>query len=165
MPRKASKAERAKDFRFLLETDLSQAERILGEDPSLIDFPVYGKFETALHFFAIENRVDLVRWLLARGANPNGIAVDESPLQVAAQLGHRGVCNALIEAGADLDRLDYSGETALHKASANGHIEIIIDLLDAGADPTIPEMCGELPIDQALPCKQDLIREIFEPKK
>ena len=53
-------------------------------------------------------------------------------------------------------------ETALHKASTNGYIDIIQTLLNSGADPNIKEMCGELPIDQALPRKLEQIRSVFK---
>jgi ankyrin repeat protein len=99
---------------------------------------------------------------LVERASPNGTATRDSPLHAAAQLGHREVCQALIQAGADLNLQDKLGETALHKASSGGYVEVIIALLDAGADPSIVEPCGKLPVDQALPRKQDQIRAVFD---
>lgn len=162
MLEKPSMKETASEFRAALVTDLRRAGSFLAKHPRLIDYPVYGDTESALHFFATENRSDIVDWLLKNGANPNGIGDGDSPLHSAAQLGHRSVCLSLIQGGAVLDRLDSLGETALHKASSGGHLEIIRDLLGSGADPSIAETCGELPIDQALPRKLDQVRAIFE---
>jgi ankyrin repeat protein len=150
------------EFRAALVSDLVLAARLLEKHPNLIEHPVYGRSETALHFYATENRADVVRWLLSKGAKPNGIATGDSPLQAAAQLGHVDVCRALIQAGSDLNLQDDLGETPLHKASRGGYLEVITALLEAGADPSIAEPLGELPIDQALPRKRDQIRAVFD---
>lgn len=144
MPTKMSMKDNAYAFLSALTADRDEAGRLLKVHPELIDSPVYGASESALHFFAVENQVDVVRWLLSHGANPNGVAENDSPLHNAAQLGHVEVCRCLIDAGADPNRVDSLEETALHKASAGGHIEIIELLLSSGAGPAITEMCGEL---------------------
>lgn len=154
--------ERAWAFRQALISDRNEAGKLLKIHPELIDFPVYGGSESALHFFAVENQTDVVKWLLSHGANPNGVAADDSPLHNAAELGYEEVCRYLIEAGADLNRVDSLEETALHKASARGCTAILEMLLSAGADPTIAGMCGELPIDQALPRKREQVRAVFD---
>ena len=109
----------------------------------------------------MENHADIVRWLIAHGANPNGADEDGSPLHDAAQLGHTEVCRTLLTAGADPNQKDHLTQTPLHKASSHGYTAIIELLLESGADPTIPDDCGELPIDQALPRKRDEIHAIF----
>lgn len=154
--------ENAYALRSALTADRDEAGRLLKIHPELIDYPVFGDSESALHFFAVENQIEIVRWLLSHRANPNGIADDDSPLHGAAQLGHVEICRELIAAGANLNRVDSVEETALHKASAGGYTAVIDLLLSSGADPTIPEMCGELPIDQALPRKRDDVRAVFE---
>ncbi len=153
--------ELASEFRAALVSDLGLAAKLLVKHPKLIDHPVFGRSESALHFFATENRADVARWLLSKGANPNGSGSGDTPLHAAAQLGHGEVCQALIQAGADLDLQDGFGETALHKASSGGYVELIIALLDAGAEPSITEPCGELPVDQALPRKREQIKAAF----
>lgn len=162
MPKKPSMKESAYAFRHALTCDRSEAAKLLRKYPQLIDYPVYGDSESALHFFAVENQVDIVKWLLAHGASPKGIEDGDSPLHSAAQLGHEDVCRELLEAGSDPNQLDFLGETALHKASARGCITVIELLLASGADPAITEMCGELPVDQALPRKRDEVCAVFD---
>lgn len=161
MPKKPSKQERAHDFRYALGTDLAKAASILREHPFVLDHPVYGDSESALHYFATGNQHEIVSWLIARGANPNGISNQENPIHAAAQLGHLETIKVLIESGADLNAKDHTEDTALHKASRGGYLEVIELLLQAGADPSIKEMCGELAVDQALPRKAELVRSIF----
>lgn len=162
MPKKPSMKDNAYAFRRALTADRDEAARLLRLHPELIDHPVFGDSESALHFFAVENKLEIVRWLLSHRANPNGIAKDDSPLHGAAQLGHEDVCRDLLEAGADPNRIDSLEETALHKAAAGGYTAVIDLLLDSGADPTIIEMCGELPVDQALPRKREEVRAVLD---
>ncbi len=152
----------AYEFRHWLENDFAKAEPFLKKHPELISQPVYGQSESALHFFAVENRIDVVTWLLERGANPNGIASDEFPLHTSAQLGNKDMCRILLTAGANPDTPDFLGETALHKASSHAYLEIIELLLASGADPAIRETCGELPIDQSPPRKRAKVQAVFD---
>jgi ankyrin repeat protein len=52
---------------------------------------------------------------------------------------------ALIKAGVWLDETD-EGETALHWAVSRQHTEIVTMLLDAGADPNVPDNDGYTPL-------------------
>lgn len=48
--------------------------------------------------------------------------------------------------------------TALHWASMRGHVEIVKYLLQKGADRTIQNKQGKMPIDLAQPCWSDAYR-------
>jgi ankyrin repeat protein len=159
---KTSVSDTAYQFRHWLANDLAKAEPILKKHPELINQAVYGDSESALHFFSVENRSDVITWLIARGANPNGIASDSFPLHEAAQLGNIEICRLLVEAGADPNLQDFVGETSLHKAASHAYVEIIELLLDFEADPTIRGMCDELPIDQSPPRKRAKVQAAFD---
>lgn len=150
------------DFRSALENDPASAEPILKRNPELINHAVYGDTESALHFFAVENRIDVVTWLLAHGGNPDGLGTRGFPLHESAQLGNIEMCRLLIGGGADPDLPDNQGETALHKASSSAYLEIIELLLSFGANPMIRDTCGELPIDQSPPRKRAKVQAIFD---
>ena len=65
----------------------------------------------------------------------------------------------LIQAGGEVNELDVSGMTPLHKASVFGHVEVITALLAAGADKTIQAgQRYETPYDVAMnqECKNAL---------
>ena len=49
-----------------------------------------------------------------------GVVIDR-PLVSAAVNGHEAVVSALLAAGADMDKVDGSGDTPLRAAVANGH--------------------------------------------
>jgi ankyrin repeat protein len=56
-----------------------------------------------------------------------------TPLLDAAYFGHEAVARALIEAGADVNKMKDNGVTPLFFATRNGHAAIVQILKDAGA--------------------------------
>jgi len=86
--------------------------------------------ETALHLAARFGHDECARILLAgtdqQKANLN--LTEKSfawtPLHIAAVDGHLGVARLLVEAGADVDKLDSSGWTAKEHAALRGHLPI-----------------------------------------
>ncbi len=147
----------AYEFRNALQNNLDEAAQILKKNPQLIHAPVYGKTETALHFFAVENQLETVSWLLSKGAKPDGLDSDETPLIVTSQLGHTDICKTLLDAGANPNFIDELDETPLFKACAGGHLEVIKLLLSAGADPNYTNDLNETPQSHALPRKHEEI--------
>lgn len=71
-----------------------------------------------------------------------------TPLMAAASQGQTLAVKALIAAGADLDDLDSSHDTALLLSFRGGHKSTILALLDAGADPKILSAGGSTTLFQ-----------------
>ncbi|CAM9874499.1 unnamed protein product, partial [Ectocarpus sp. 8 AP-2014] len=93
---------------------------------------------TPLHFAAMNGRVGTARVLLAAGAPPahRRNRKRESPLFLAARGGHAEVVKLLLEAlrpGTHVDAATAAGETPLGVASANGHDDVVVQLLRKGA--------------------------------
>ena len=55
-------------------------------------------------------------------------------LMMASMKGHGGIVEALLQAGADIDKADINGNTPLICASQDGHDGIVEALLQAGAN-------------------------------
>ena len=102
---------------------------------------------TPLYQAAVSGCADLVRLLLAYGADPNRPSEPPEeglPLCAAACWNHIGVVSALLAAGADPDlpepphpQQHGPGTPPLLWAAGNGHLETVDLLLAAGADPNI----------------------------
>lgn len=100
---------------------------------------------------AIASRAEIVKELLAAGANPN-ISNDDgqTPLWFAAAFGNIVMAQMLINAGAYVDTPDNKlGSMPLMRAVLNGDIPMIQLLMDAYADPTIKNKSGQTAMDLA----------------
>jgi ankyrin repeat protein len=87
------------------------------------------------------------------------IDTHETPLHVAAFIGHRELLETLIQSGADLDSRDLLGHTALHKAVIIGQIESIQCLIARGAKINIIDKEQRTPAHYAIKHHLD---EIFK---
>lgn len=101
---------------------------------------------TALCVAAVRDQVEIVKKLLAAGANVNKKAVESdaySSLHYCAELGREEVAKLLIASGADIHATTGAGHEPFHVAAIHGHIAIISLLLENGVDPFV-EGGGEL---------------------
>ena len=96
--------------------------------------------------------------MLARGADPEAPdAQGRSPLERAAVCDRASTVRLLAGAGAALDRQDALGDTALAVACWFGCLDAARALLDLGADPSIANLSGRLPLHHA--CSDGLAAE------
>ncbi len=105
----------------------------LNADPSLIN-ERSGLGETVLHYLAVENQLDAVKFLVEeKKADVNSLNdFGDSPLSEAAELGHVELVKYLLQKGA---KLKFKGQkVVLHGAVRGGNAEIVKILLAAGAD-------------------------------
>ena len=75
----------------------------------------------ALRTAVIYERTEMLKLLLERGTNPNpdsGMASNNTPLQQAAFSGKLEYVRMLLDAGADVNRKDKDGRTALDAAES-----------------------------------------------
>ncbi|KAH9093214.1 hypothetical protein Ae201684P_008873 [Aphanomyces euteiches] len=76
---------------------------------------------TALHYACQWNRVDVVQYLLSRGANPDCTDCGATPLHRASYRGSTESVALLLKHGASVNMIDTSfgdNRTALHKAAS-----------------------------------------------
>lgn len=124
----------------------------LGASPSLLDDQRYD----AVTIAAVRNDVPTLRALLDAGASAKLVTsvYDGTALIAAAHLGHHVVVRELIQAGAPLNHVNNLGWTALIEAIVLGdgglrHTETVRALVEAGADPIIPDRSGATPLQLA----------------
>jgi ankyrin repeat protein len=111
--------------------------------------------DTLLHVAAAGFRTDMVKTLLARGADVHARnRRGATPLHYAADARSAAAAQALtiaalVEAGADVHARDKSGTAPLHRAVRTRGVSAVKALLDGGADPGLPNGGGSLPLDLA----------------
>ena len=159
----------------IVEDDRATVEALLARDRSLatrlIDKPRLYKSkifhwmyagDTALHLAAAGHRVEIIRLLLASGADPNAATNHRrsGPLHYAADgcLDAPGwdakkqvqTIQLLLEAGADIHAQDKNGATPLHRAVRTRCAGAVRSLLRAGGDPALKNKPGSTPFHLAV---------------
>lgn len=123
-----------------------------GADPNALDMQRYDIVTMA----AVADDLPTLEVSLSIGCDPTNITspYDGTALIAAAHLGHAEIVRTLAEAGAPLDHVNNLGWTALIEAIILGnggpdHTDTVEILLDAGANPNIPDGRGVMPISLA----------------
>jgi hypothetical protein len=109
------------------------------------------EYRTSLAAAASNGNTEMVQLLLEYGAAING----SGAIVVAAEEGHGHIVQLLLENGADIDEIGVEGPpgdagledlgSALHKAIMNGHEELAVWLIDAGASTELGDAQGRTP--------------------
>src|SRR5438876_11140003 len=143
----------------LLKADGGLATRLIRQ-PRLYDSKIFHWIyvgDTALHLAAAGYRVEIVRLLVAAGANPNAATNHRrsTPLHYAADGFISGpawdakrqvqTIRCLLHHGADIHLQDMNGATPLHRAVRTRCAAAARFLLEAGSDPTIRNKPGSSP--------------------
>lgn len=123
-----------------------------GVDMNALENRVYDVLTIA----AVADDPEMVSLAMELGNRPDLITsvYDGTALIAAAHLGHAEVVRRLIAGGAPLDHVNNLGWTALMEAVVLGdggpdHVATVLALLEAGADTTIPDRDGVMPLQHA----------------
>ncbi|KAL9614349.1 MAG: hypothetical protein Q9167_001152 [Letrouitia subvulpina] len=95
--------------------------------------------QTALHCAAAEGDAKTVKVLIRHGANIDAEKDEDhlTPLMMAIHGGGQSAAKYLIQAGADVNKKDNRGFTAVHNASAKGQTELLRIMMDYNADTEV----------------------------
>jgi ankyrin repeat protein len=105
--------------------------------------------QTVLEVAATSGNSLMVQQLLQAGATPNSVGTNglyAPPLHEAAKHGHVDASKVLLEAGADVNLIDYLGLTAMGYACIFGRRLVVRLLLAAQADPNVSMLANWTPL-------------------
>jgi hypothetical protein len=133
-----------------------QDEDAIASDEKLSESEKRDMLQKALTMAASNGNLDSVRKILNGKAKEfvdlNGVDEDGTPALIYAScFGHESVVEALINAGADVDKQDRNQWSALMWAMTNRHKGIAKLLLDKGASPEAKTSSGRTAFDFVAP--------------
>ena len=117
-------------------------------------------FKGTLSEACYNGNIEAVKKHLATGSDVNAKNSDDwTPLQIAADKGHKEIAELLIVKGADVNMKNRFGWTPLAFAAERSHKEIVELLIAKGADVNAEHSGGTTPLDTAIGETDDLLRK------
>jgi ankyrin repeat protein len=117
---------------------------------------------TPLLISAASGYIDLMKVLLAAGADPNRQdQYQDTPLMAAVRIGSRDAVKLLLDSRADPNESDGSGRTAMHWAARSGRADIVRRVLAAGARIDDIDQTGRTPMTYAREKRHAAVIEIL----
>ncbi|XP_067890113.1 ankyrin repeat domain-containing protein 49 [Heterodontus francisci] len=111
------------------KNQVSIVSRLLSENPSLVNVKDDDDY-TPLHRAAYSDHIEVVRELIAHGANVHARTVDGwTPLHSACKWNNAAIASFLLQHEADINAQTNSLQTALHLASGSKSTKETIELL------------------------------------
>jgi ankyrin repeat protein len=146
-----------RDIDSIIRTgDVAQVESLLNQGFD-INRPGW-RGGTALWWAALENRPDMVQFLVSKGADVNKGARAyqfSTPLHVACRKGYIDIAQILLNAGADVNSRTTWNKTPLHRAMDGPHQEVVALLISWGADANVRDRGLRTPLHPFLSFRQD----------
>ncbi|KAH9077520.1 ankyrin repeat-containing domain protein [Lactarius deliciosus] len=131
---------------------------LLHNHGAVVDLRGGNSNKTPLYNASISGRVDVMRWLLNHGADPNAQKNDgRTPLHAAARDTNLEVVQVLLEHNADVNSRADDGKTPLHDTILLGYrdhsegetVDVVRGLLEYGADPNACDNNHSTPLHEA----------------
>ena len=137
----------------------TEATRLLLEHGAVVDARD-NKDSTPLHVASQCGKAEVARLLLEHGANINARnKEDQTPRHLLLSMGTGrsdiDTIRSFLERGADVDAVDESHSTLLHKASYDGNVKVARLLLERGANVNARNEDGHTPLHRVLDSLDD----------
>ncbi|KFQ53549.1 Palmitoyltransferase ZDHHC13, partial [Nestor notabilis] len=103
---------------------------------------------TLLHWAAINNRQELVKYYISKGAIVDQLGGDlnSTPLHWAIRQGHLPMVMLLLKCGADPSLIDGEGFSSIHLAVLFQHVPIVAYLISKGQNVDTTDFNGQTPL-------------------
>lgn len=148
-PRKVSHLEDSSSWDIVKATQFGALERCKELIEAGYDIRQPDKENvTMLHWAAINNRADIVKYYISKGAviDQLGGDLNSTPLHWAIRQGHLSMVIQLMRYGADSSLTDSEGYRSLHLAVLFQHMPIAAYLMAKGQEVDSPDINGQTPL-------------------
>jgi ankyrin repeat protein len=136
-------------FELARRGSVQEVQAVVEETPSVLNAKDQ-RGSTPLVLACYYNNIDIVRYIIQNIDDVNGTTKDGSPLMASAVKGYNAISELLIAAGADVNLQDANQTTALHYAVMFKNYDLVLMLLEAGANPNHKNNVGQSPKDFAV---------------
>jgi ankyrin repeat protein len=134
----------------IAQGELEEAQGFIQSDPNQLE-KLDSMKKTPLHSAVIYNRLEMIVFLLERGAEIEPTDVTGmTPLHYSAFLGRRKAAQILIQHNASVEATDRFGDTPLHSAAMKNQVGMVNTLLKYKADTRVENEAGLTPYELAL---------------
>jgi ankyrin repeat protein/L-ascorbate metabolism protein UlaG (beta-lactamase superfamily) len=148
-------------FKAAAEGNLPRVQELVEKDPELVKAKDEEE-STPLHGAAAAGHIDIVEYLLSKGAVVDARNnANQNPLLYAAYNGKATIVNLLLDKGADFKQPDRYGRTVLHYPVREGHKDVVEILVKKGMDITVEDGMGVSPLRFAIEGGQAGIMDVF----
>jgi ankyrin repeat protein len=103
---------------------------------------------TLLHWAAINNRKDIIKFFIEKGAEVDAVGgeLNATPLHWATRQGHLDAVVILMNAGTDPTLRDAEGCSCIHLAAQFGHTALVAYFIARGISPDLVDRAGMTPL-------------------
>jgi len=137
-------------FTFCQSNDLRNIQLVYEKDNSVLQQRYGKRRETLLHIAAaLPNRIQIVQYLLSKGASQEKDVNHNTPLHIACIRGGPKTVAALMTDEAAMNTQNIDGDLPIHVAAAAGNIPALRLLLEAGMDVNTPSYRKDTPLHAA----------------
>lgn len=150
-------------FELARRGSVQEVQAVVEETPSVLNAKDQ-RGSTPLVLACYYNNIEVVSYLISKVEDINGSTKDGSPLMASAVKGYNAISKLLIAAGADVNLQDANKTTALHYAVMFKNYDLVLMLLEAGANPNHKNNVGQSPKDYVIVQNDERMHKIFKIK-
>ena len=150
-------------FELARRGSVQEVQAVVKETPNVLNAKDQ-RGSTPLVLACYYNNIEVVSYLIPKVEDINGSTKDGSPLMASAVKGYNAISKLLIAAGADVNLQDANKTTALHYAVMFKNYDLVLMLLEAGANPNHKNNVGQSPKDYVIVQNDERMHKIFKIK-
>ena len=150
-------------FELARRGSVQEVQAVVKETPNVLNTKDQ-RGSTPLVLACYYNNIEVVSYLIQNVDDINGSTKDGSPLMASAVKGYNAISKLLIAAGADVNLQDANQTTALHYAVMFKNYDLVLMLLEAGANPNHKNNVGQSPKDYVIVQNDERMHKIFKIK-